>query len=299
MRLAAEHHRAPPARRRAPRASTSHPARRSSSPRAAASAVKFAIVAPVQKPTPASAGSPSRSSTQRRRHLLDRRRRRRRIGEARHLPPGRASQSAATPAGCDAPITQPWKCGLVIPSSPPSAFAASSSTTATGGGPCLRHRSGEAAPASRHSSAPPPPAGSPTPRRYALACAAAASKAAASASPNPCSDPGRDVRSDRARSAAAQFSSFHAASALCGAGNAGRGTNLPRPGCGWLLRPSAQTTSPRRERVARLRRHLEPLEHVVVDDRLLRRSPRSSCASFGSQTTMSASAPSTIAPFFG
>ena len=37
---------------------------RSSAPRAAASAVKFAIVAPVVRPTPASRGRPSRSSSQ-------------------------------------------------------------------------------------------------------------------------------------------------------------------------------------------------------------------------------------------
>ena len=89
MRLAA---RAPPAPRaprtaRAPRRPS--PARPSSAPRAAASAVKFAIVAPVVKPTPASRGSPSRSSTQPGRHLLRRRGGRRRIGEGRVLPPGR------------------------------------------------------------------------------------------------------------------------------------------------------------------------------------------------------------------
>ena len=36
-------------------------------------------------------------------------------------PQAEVSQSAATPAGCEAPITQPWKFGLVIPRSPPSA----------------------------------------------------------------------------------------------------------------------------------------------------------------------------------
>ena len=99
-------------------------------------------------------------------------------------PQAAVSQSAATPAGCDAPITQPWKFGLTIPRSPPSARAHQLLDHRVRRQPGLRHRPAEAPPASRIAPrrAHRRPA---TPRRYALACAAAASNAAASASPNP------------------------------------------------------------------------------------------------------------------
>lgn len=41
------------------------------------------------------------------------------------------------------------------------------------------------------------------------------------------------------------FSAFHFDSAFDADAKAGRRTNLPRPGCGWLFWPWAQTISPR------------------------------------------------------
>ncbi len=92
---------------KSPRASTSQPTRARSAFRAAASAVKFAIVAPVVNPTPAAFGSPSSSrihpaATSSAAAAAG-------VGSANaaFCPQAEVSQSAATPAGCDAPITQP------------------------------------------------------------------------------------------------------------------------------------------------------------------------------------------------
>ena len=143
------------------------------------------------------------------------------VGSAKppFCPQAEVSQSAATPAGCEAPITQPWKFGLVIPRSPPSAFAASSSITAAGAQPRRRHRPGEARRAPRGSRA---PRATGAPRRprggRPWHGAAAASKAAASAVAEHGLRPRRGCWSGRARSAAGEFSSFQAASARCGAG---------------------------------------------------------------------------------
>ncbi len=82
-------------------------------PRGSKAQTKLATVAPVTKPTEALAGSPSRSSS----HpaatasIADA------AGAAWRLaafcPQAAASQSAATPVGCELPITQPKKRGPV------------------------------------------------------------------------------------------------------------------------------------------------------------------------------------------
>ena len=111
MRLAAEHHLhlgrpEQPARLDVPAGPAQQ---RRPAPRPAR--VKFAIVAPVVKPTPASAGSPSSSRSQP--AATSSAAAAAGVGSAKPpiCPQAEVSQSAATPAGCEAPITQPWKVG--------------------------------------------------------------------------------------------------------------------------------------------------------------------------------------------
>ena len=86
---------------------TSQPARRSTSSRAAARQVKLAIVPPVTKPTALPAGSPSRSSSQ----ALATCSVAVAAGVSRASPAfwsqALVSQSAASAAGCEPPITMP------------------------------------------------------------------------------------------------------------------------------------------------------------------------------------------------
>ena len=119
-----------------PLASTSQPARRSTAPRAAARHTKFATVAPVTKPTDASRGRSSRSSSQFAAAVSAAAA----AGEASWLPAfcpqAEVSQSAATPAGWEAPITQPKKRDPVMARSPGVLNATSSSMTSDTALPC-------------------------------------------------------------------------------------------------------------------------------------------------------------------
>ena len=117
--------------------------------------MKFAIVAPVQKPTPAAAGSPRRSST----HpaATSSTAAEAGAGSAKPLicPQAEVSQSAATPAGCEAPITQPWKFGLGHPEEPARGLRRQLLDHRRRRQPPLRHRLGEARQHLARSSAPP------------------------------------------------------------------------------------------------------------------------------------------------
>ena len=112
-----------------PLASTSQPTRRSSSPRAAARQVKLATVAPVTKPTDASRGRSSRSSSQLAAASSQAAAAGVTVWPPQFCPQALVSQSAATPMGCEAPMTQPKKRGPVMVARPGSASAASSSIT--------------------------------------------------------------------------------------------------------------------------------------------------------------------------
>ena len=112
-----------------PSFSTSQPARRSSSLRAAARPTKFAMVAPVTNPTDALRGKSSSSRSQ----LAETCSAATAAGVpalfAAFWPQAEVSQSAATPARCDPPITQPKKPALVMARRPGDAFDTSSPIT--------------------------------------------------------------------------------------------------------------------------------------------------------------------------
>ena len=121
---------------KSPSASGSHPASSSTPVRAAARPMALATVAPVEKPMELSGGRSSTSSSQRSATasiaaVAG-------VGEWYPVfwPQAETSQSAATPAGCEAPITQPKKRGPAIGISPGTACVASASTTSPGSVPC-------------------------------------------------------------------------------------------------------------------------------------------------------------------
>ena len=119
-----------------PSASGSQPASSSTPVRAAARPMALATVAPVEKPMELSGGRSSTSSSQRSATasiaaVAG-------VGEWYPVfwPHAETSQSAATPAGCEAPITQPKKRGPAIGISPGAACVARASMTSPASVPC-------------------------------------------------------------------------------------------------------------------------------------------------------------------
>ena len=179
-------------------------------------------------------------------------------------PQAEVSQSAATPAGCEAPITQPWKVGAVMPISPPSARRTSSATTAVRRPPRLRQRPAEGRERLGVAALRPH-----LRRRHAAPVGGRGRRRRREAPPRPSSSrPAQtpEVRLARSRTTCrGAVSSFHFESAACTGGNGARSMNFPRPGAGSAFAPGRPDHLAARQRVARRRADLHPLEDVVVD----------------------------------
>ncbi len=116
-----------------PWAARSHPARRSTSSRAAVRQVKFAIVPPVTNPTALSAGRPSRSSSQADATSSTAVCAGVTVRRPEFWSHALTSQSAASAAGCEPPMTKPKNRPDGMAVSPGSAARASSATTSGAG----------------------------------------------------------------------------------------------------------------------------------------------------------------------
>jgi hypothetical protein len=119
-----------------PSASTSQPTFASTAFRAAPTHVKLAMVAPVTKPTVHSGGRRRISSSHRAATVSAAADAGEQTGLAPFWPQALVSMSAATPTGCEAPITQPKKRRPADPDNPGSAAAARASITSRPSCPC-------------------------------------------------------------------------------------------------------------------------------------------------------------------